>query len=209
MRSLLKLIFGAYLLVAVPPNLHAQKGAPADALRKRYEKANLLPVYDAARDETSVYMLAMSLTGSAPDNLVTAALLAGSGVPTVGVRFTIYFTYPGKTFAAPRRVVLRLASTNRDGPRFAGAGEVTLTADGEARSFGGAEVTSRRYTSDIPKRGAAYVDEMLEVSLPVEELRRLAAAKKVELKAGGASLAMKDGHLKSIRRLADVVGGAN
>jgi hypothetical protein len=206
MRSLLKLtLFGICLLACAPPAAYAQGKGQPDPLKKRFQGASLFPIYDEAKDETGVYMWALGLTP--PTDAVGSSITAAALVPVEGVRFTVFFTYPGRTYAPPRQVTLRLVSTKRSEPWFTAGAEVAhaLLADGERLGVGRSPVTSRKYQADIPKPGTEYVEQTLELPLTVEEFGRLAASKKAEVVIGGKSTPLKGMHLKALRRVADAI----
>ena len=209
MKKLTKLtILSVCLITALCAAARAQSKGKAEPLDKRFEKSGTIPVYDAAKDETNVFMLPIGLMPPSEANLATFGLMMGSLAPSEGVTLNARFTYPGKTFVAPRQITLRLVSTKRGERSFSDDDKLALTADGEAVSVGGAAFTLKNYISDHPKRGTVYVSELLEAPILVEEFKRLAAAKKVEVKVGASSWKMGNSQLKALRRLAVVIGDA-
>lgn len=212
MKSLLILtLFGLCLFAAGPAPAAAQGKDAADRVKREFAKAKLISFYDAANDVTGVYTVAMGLTGRWGDSTGPQSLLAASlGARPEGVRFTVYFTCPGKVFTPPREVRLRLASTSRRGPGFSAGGEVevAVVADGAGLGPGRSAVETKSYGTDAPRPGTEYVEQTLEIPLTVAEFGRLAAAKKAEVVIAGGSIPFKGRHLKALRRIADVIAGA-
>lgn len=209
MKKLTKLtILSLCLITALCTAMRAQNKGKAEPLDKRFQKSQTMPVYDAAKDETNVYMLPIGLMPPREAGLTSFGLMLGSLAPSEGVTLNARFTYPGKTFVAPRRITLRLVSTKRGERTFSDADKLTLIADAETVAVGDAVFTLKNYISDYPKRGTVYVSELLEAPIEVEEFKRLAAAKKVEVKVGGLSWKMGDSQLKALRRLAGLIDEA-
>jgi len=202
-KNLLTLTLLGLCLVAAAPSSSAQ--TMEGPLKKKFQRANLLPLHDAASDTTSVYMMPMGLTGRWKDTppLLTAAL----GSPVEGIRFTVYFTYPGRAYAPPRQVMFRLNSTNRGGPGLTSGEEVevALKADGVVVSSAKSAVKTHGFKSDNPKSDTEYVEQMSDIPLTVEELGRLAASKKAEVVVAGRSIPLKGQHLKALQRVADAI----
>jgi hypothetical protein len=213
MRGLSILILcGLGLFAAAPTPAGAQngKGIP-EAVKKKFGKAGLFTFYDAANDVTSVHMAAVGLTGRWGNSSGAESLLAASlGVRPEGARFSVYFTFPGKVFAPPQKVTLRLASTSRAAPGLAGGreAEVSILADGAGVGPVRSAVETRSFRSDTPRPNTEYVEQMLDVPLTAEEFGRLAASKKAEVVIEGKSIPFKDRHLKALRRVADAIGVA-
>jgi hypothetical protein len=209
MKKLTKLtILSVCLITALCTAAHAQSKGTAEPPDKRFEKAGTIPVYDAAKDETNVYMLPIGLMPPREANLATLGLMIGSLTPPEGVMFNARFAYPGKTFVAPQQITLRLVSTKRGERRFSDSDKLTLIADTGAVAVGSAAFTLRNFKSDHPKPGTDYVTEILEAPIAVEDFKRLAAAKKVEVMVGGSSWKINESRLKALRRLASLFGDA-
>lgn len=212
MRSFLILtLCGLGLFAAAPPSA-AQGGKEIpDPVRKKFEKAGLFRFYDAANDVTNVYMVAVGLTGRWGNSSGAESLLAASlGVRPEGMRFTAYFSYPGKSYAPPRKVTLRFASTNRAAPGFTGGreAEVALNADGAGVGSVRSAVETKEFRTDVPQADTEYVEQFVEIPLTVEEFGRLAASKRAEVVIEGKSTPFRDRHLKTLRRVADAIGVA-
>lgn len=209
MKRLTKLtVLSVCLITALCTATRAQSKGKADPPDKRFEKSGAFPVYDAAKDETDVTMLPVGLMPRRDQGelLTFLGLAAGASFPLEGVRFAVHFAYPGKTYAAPRQVTLRVHSTNRGGRRFADGDGLAVLADGKSLGVGGAVVSSKKYQANVPKGVAEFVDETLEATLAVEDFNRLAAAKRAEVKVGAASWTLGESQLKALRRLARAMG---
>jgi hypothetical protein len=210
MKKLATLTLSSLCLLAALTAARAQVSAPDDPTAKSFAKAGAASFYDASKDETGVYVLAHWLTGLSANRpvLTEVGLEFATGHPFEGVKFTAYFTYPGKTYAAPRQVMLRVASTKQGGHRFYEGDRLSVLADGRSLGVGVPVFTSREYRVEIGRRGAEYMDEMLDTPLSLEDFNRLVAAKKVELKVGGESWKLGQTPLKALRRLAEAIGEA-
>jgi hypothetical protein len=211
MRRLTTLtLLSACLLAALPAASAQEVSVPDNSTAKVFFRARAVQLYDAAKDETSVYMMAHWLTGPAANRPAFAdiGLAAGTGSPMEGLHFGVYFTYPGKTYAAPRQIILRVASMKRGDRIFSDGDKLSVVADGQSLGVGDSVLTSEEFTAGSPKRGTEYVSEFLETPLSVEDFNRLVAAKKVELKAGAKSWKLGQTPLKALRRFAEAIGEA-
>lgn len=211
MKRLTKLtVLSVCLLAALCAAARAQSKDKADPPDKRFENSGAAPLYDAAKDETKVSMFPIGLMPRRDQGamLTFLGLAMGASRPLEGVSLTVHFAYPGKAFAAPRQVTLRVFSTNRGERRFADGDGLVATADGESLAVGAATVSSKKYQANVSKGVAEFVDETLEATMAVEDFNRLAAAKKAEVKVGAASWTLNESQLKALRRLARVINGS-
>jgi hypothetical protein len=210
MKTLATLTLLSVCLSAAPHAARAQVIDPNNPTIKVFVKANTMPFYNSSKDESGVLMHTYWLTGSKANTEVVekSIRIFDDPAPVEGVQFTAYFTYPGKTYAAPRQIMLKLYSTKKGGRIFSDGDKLSVVADGQSLGVGDSDITSRTYTSDTPKRGTEYAKESLETPLSVEDLNRLAAAKNVELKVGAQSWKLGQTPLKALRRLAEAIGEA-
>ncbi|HEV7890956.1 MAG TPA: hypothetical protein VGP08_09965 [Pyrinomonadaceae bacterium] len=210
MKTLATLTLLSISLLAAPHAARAQLSIPDDPAAKVFMKANALPFYDASKDETGVSMTPYWLTGSSANHPVYSSTAIDLGVllPNEGVKFAAYFTYPGKTYAAPRQIMLKLSSTKRGGRRFSDGDKLSVVVDGQSLGVGDTAITLLKYKAAIPKPNTEYVDEVVNAPLSLEDFNRLAAAKKVELRVGAESWKLGQTPLKAVRRLAEAIGEA-
>jgi hypothetical protein len=208
MKTLATLTLLSVCLSAAPPPARAQVIDPDAPAVKPFVKANASPFYDSSKDESGVLMRTYWLTGSKANTEVVehSIRIPGASTPAEGVQFTAYFTYPGKTYAAPRQIMLKLYSAKRGGRVFSDGDKLSVVADGQSLGVGDSAITSWVY--DIPNRGTKYVNESLEAPLSLEDFNRLAAAKKVELRVGAENWKLGQTPLKAVRRLAEAIGEA-
>jgi hypothetical protein len=151
--------------------------------------------YDRFKDTTTVAMTPVLLLPK-----------YGYGSPLEAIQMGVVYTSSGATVQRPDKVIFFFGATDRynvgeEPPAFSKSRDVDLLIDGVAHPLGSVKVLSHRLSeSDIFNPTWTYA---LDVSFDVVE--KVAAAKRVEIRAGSVETFLDDDTKIAFRRLVEFV----
>ena len=205
MCKIFKLALVASLLpVCAPPAAAQEPAAQRQGARKFKYKGKIKTQYDRAKDETLV--LLWPLTLEQRDGSVEAVFPAEGGavrrLPGEILQAMAYFTYPGKTFAAPEFVTLGFKATVYERRVLNDGAELVVESDGERVTLGRVRLTGRSPSTAIQTERLQYYDELVELPVTRELFTRLVNARKVRASLDGRWVSIPENHLEALRDLA-------
>ncbi|MDT7778231.1 MAG: hypothetical protein QOC99_743 [Acidobacteriota bacterium] len=185
----------AVLFVCFAANANAQdtQETPPDPCEK---KAGCVKSdYDRFKDTITVGMTPVLLV---PNN--------GYGNPLEGIQMGVMYSSPGTVVQRPDKALFFFGATDRyntgaEPVAFRKSRDVDLLIDGVSRPLGGVEVLRRRLSeSDIFFPTWTY-----SLEVPFDVVEKIAAAKRVEVRAGAVDTFLDEDTKAAFRRLVELV----
>lgn len=204
MKHLTALLLSAAALCAGAHPCPAQNAELKPPPRRSYKyEGKIVSTYEKEKDLTVVLIQLMPVKEGQDPNYDFDLRRSGDrlrfGMPE-RLDFSMYFSYPGQTFATPQHVFVGFVYVALDPQRYEGH-KLSAKIDGETVDFGTMRELRRR---QIIAQGTykPYTGVHLETSIPYEAFLRMANAKKVKMKLGKMDFDLSKDHMEAIRDLA-------
>jgi hypothetical protein len=152
--------------------------------------------YDRFKDKTTVVMTPVLLVPN-----------YGYGSPLHGIQMAVIYSSPGTTIQRPDKAFVFFMATDMSGMQeepdvFKKSRDVDLLIDGASHPLGEVEPLGRRSSSpidDIFRPTWAY-----SLSVPFDAVEKIAAAKRVEIRAGSVETFFDEDTRAAFRRLVEL-----
>lgn len=153
--------------------------------------------YDRFKDKTTVLMTPVLLV---PNN--------GYGNPLDGIQMAVIYSSPGTVIQRPDKVLVFFMAMDISGMQvepgvFKKSRDIDLLIDGASHPLGAVDPLGRR--SSTPIDDIFRPTWMYSLSVPFDVMEKIAAAKRVEIRAGSIETFLDEDTRAAFRRLAELV----
>ncbi len=196
MKLTLRITACLSLLLLSIYTMQAQDGTTAANKASLKKNSNISSKYDKSKNQTTVRLKAMPLTGLAEEKQQQET------IPVHQMDVEIFFVHPGQQVEKPvENVTLRFHVTSRN-YIFSRAQPVTVILDEKVEGAQGRLVRlgDTDYKSDL-KFNSVY-EEFMTITIPASALEKIAAAKTVSIYVGASPYQLKEKQMADLRDMA-------
>jgi len=193
MKNIFNFSFFTILFAALILPVSAQQTQKLPSGNTNSVEKGVLTKYEAAKNETSIYIYPYLQIYESERNFLTSETLT----------MTAGFSHTGKdTISKPSSVELGFISTVKTRWRFADERErkLTIVVDDERFELGTLNRIKTKTVPMINQQNLRYI-ENLAVFVPFETFQKMAGAKKVVVKIGSYEIKLRKEHLEVLREL--------